>query len=379
MKKILLIVLVFTVLTAAAFAGDFSFAFEDALFHGDFLGGFAPIYVRAGVDYTGFELIEDQRTDFYIIGGGALVSSSLWTDQSGLPFSASAVDNTTALFDDYNKYSRWQGDFSLKLKQGLIHEEGRAKALFAVYGKYAFHLTSPHENWKSDSMYSNFLLGDASAYPDQAGNVTNIVQFGVELDRLDAFDVYDGFNVDASVILAPRWLANNLLGDNNFLNVNLTAKAFYSLLEIKRKESELTAFGIYLGDRVQLDYITGDAIPQFFQEKPALGSKMRGFEGMSMGTEFTAVNNFDVRLYGFEFIDNINPVINLFLDAGFFAGKYLNTDYIETGDVRLSTGFELALNIIDFAQVGYMFGFPLIGSNLQEEGLQTGIMFQYKF
>ena len=379
MKKILLILIILTVSVSFVSAGDFEFAFEDARFHSDLLGGFAPIYIRAGVDYTGFEIIDDQRTDLYIIGGGALVSSTLWTDQAGIPFNPSAVDNTTDLFDDYNRYSRWQGDFSLKLKQGLIQEDNRDKAFLAVYGKYGFHFTSPHENWKETSAYSNFLIGEASVYPDQAGTVTNILQFGAELDRLDTGDVYDGFNVDASIILGPRWLANNLHGDSNFLNLNLTAKGYYSLLELKRRNSELTALGIYLADRIQVDYLAGDAVPQFYQEGPALGSKMRGYEGMSMGTEFTAVNNFDVRIYGFEFIDNINPVVNLFLDAGVFAGKYNNTDFMETGDFRLSTGFEVALNIVDFTQIGYMFGFPLVGDNLKEQVMQSEIIFQYKF
>ena len=402
MKKILLVLLILTLSVTGIFAegedtaaeestsaeetaaaeesgGVVEFAFEDARFHDDLLFGLAPVYVRAGINYTGFEIIEDQHTDFYIIGGGALVSANVWTDQSGATFEPSSVDNTTEQFKDFNSYSRWQADFSLKLNQGFIQMEDQDKPFLAAYAKYAFNFTSPHENWKEGAADSNFLSGLASAYPDQAGDITNSLQIGAELDRLDSGDVCEGYNVNLSALFAPRWFANNLYGDSNFLNVNLTAKGYLTLLDLKRKDSELTALGIYLADRIQVDYLAGDAIPQFYQEGPSLGSKMRGFEGNSMGTEFTIVNNFDVRIYGIEFLDNLNPILNLFLDAGFFAGRYNNTNYIEQGSFRLSTGFEVALNIVDFAQIGYMFGFPLVGENLQQELMQGGIMFQYKF
>ena len=383
MKKIFFVLLVFAIISSAAFAGDFSFAFEDARFHSDLLWGFAPVYVRAGVDYTGFELIEDQLTDFYIIGGGALISSTLWTDQDGLPTNAPGSiyeDPLTDAFSDNNSYSKWQGDFSLKLKQGFIQEPGRSKALVAAYAKYAFHWTDPHEN-PFGGVNSTFIDDDSSitAYPDSAGTATNVLQAGFEIDRLDKTDVYNGFNVDGSVLWAPQWLLNDLYGTSSFVNLNLTGKGYLSLLELKRKDSDLTLVGIYLADRVQVDYLAGSAIPQFYQESPALGSKMRGFEGNSLGTEFTVVNNFDIRFYGTEFLNNINPVIQLFFDTGFQAGKYYNTDYAPQGKFLCSTGFEIALNIIDFAQVGYMFGFPLVGNNIKNEVMQSGIMFQYKF
>ena len=378
MKKILFIILVLFISFSPVFAGDFSFAFEDARFHSDLLWGFAPVYVRAGVDYTGLELMDGQRTDLYIIGGGALISSDLWTDLNGLPFEPSAVQNTTDAFRDYNSYSKWQGDFSLKLKQGFIHEPGREKAFLAGYAKYALHFTSPHENWGGGAN-SYFLDGTSAAYPDNAGTLTNVLQAGFEIDRLDKGDVLNGFNVDGSVQWAPLWLGNEFYGRSSFVNINLTAKGFYPLLDLKRKDSELALIGIYIGDRVQIDYTAGEAIPQFYQEGPALGSKMRGFEGNSMGVGFTAVNNFDIRFYGIELVDNTNPVLNLFFDAGYFAGTYFNTDYSVPGEFICSTGFEIALNIIDFAQVGYLFGFPLVGTNLQEQSMQTGIIFQYKF
>ncbi len=383
MKKIIFLLIITIIAGTSSFAGDFSFAFEDARFHSDLLFGFAPVYVRAGVDYTGWEFIEDQRTDFYIIGGGALISSDIWTEGDGIPIDAEGgigMETSDPSFDDYNSYSKWQGDFSLKLKQGFIQEPNREKAFLAGYAKYAAHFTSPHENWGGGEG-SIFLSGSEQAYPDKNGTFTNVLQAGVEMDRLDIGDVYDGFWADCSVKWAPSWLANTILGTSSFVNVNLTVEGYYSLLDLKRKNSELELLGIYLADRVQVDYTTGSAIPQFYQESPALGTKMRGFESNSMGTEFTAVNNFDVRFYGIEFIDNTNPLINLFFDMGYFAGRYFNTEYRDSdnGEFVCSTGFEVALNIIDFAQVGYIFGFPLVGTNLQEETMQSTIMFQYKF
>jgi hypothetical protein len=68
----------------------------------------------------------------------------------------------------------------------------------------------------------------------------------------------------------------------------------------------------------------------------------------------------------------------VFLDSGFFAGKYFNTEYEGSGFV-CSTGFEIALNIVDFAQIGYRFGFPLTSSNMAESSMSSGLMLTYMF
>ncbi len=375
MKKSLIILFLLIIVSSSAVAGDFSFAFEDARFHNDFFFGFAPFYVRAGVDYSGFEIIDGQRTDLFIIGGGALIHSKIWTDKSGLPVKYS--DTTASDFKDANSYSKFQGDFSLRLEQGLFQEKDRDKPLLAGYVKYAFHWTSPHENWNGG--ISTFLDGDLAAYPDNKGTASNILQTGIKIDRLDKTDVYNGFRVDSSVKWAPKWFFNDIRGSSSFVNLNLTAKGYYSLFEIKRADSDLTLIGIYLADRVQIDYLSGDAIPQFFQEGASLGTKMRGFESNSLGTEFTVVNNFDIRIYGTEFLNNINPVLQLFFDSGFQSGNYFNTEYNAGGNFFCSTGFEIALNIIDFAQVGYLFGFPLVGQNIQQKTMLGHIIFRYKF
>ena len=265
----------------------------------------------------------------------------------------------------------------LTLKQGFIHEEGRKKALFAVYGKYGFHITSPEENFGGG--VSDFLDGTLSAYPDRDGTITNILKAGFEVDRLDKGDVYEGFNIDGSVTYAPPWFFNDYIGNSDFYNLNLTAKGFLPLLELKQENSELALIGIYLGDRIMVDYQTGTAIPQFYQELPSLGYKMRGFESNSYGTEFSIVNNFDVRFYALELIDDIiNPVVTLFFDMGYYAGNYYNTQTAANGFL-CSTGFEAALNLFDFAQVGYRFGFPLVGQNMGGSPMLGGLILAYKF
>jgi hypothetical protein len=377
-KKVLSGLIALIISVTGLSAGDIGLAFEDARFHSDYLAGFAPLYWRLGIDYSGLELIDGQKTNLFVIGGGALISSKIWANAVGEPLTPSAADNTTAAFDDLNSYSKWQADFSLKLKQGLVQEASREdkKALFAVYGKYGFHFTSPHEN--IDGSQSTFLSGSSAAYPDNAGTVSNIIAAGFEVDRLDKGDVFNGFNMDGSVTLGPSWLLNTVQGTTDFVSVNLTAKGYLSLLDLKQENSELALIGVYLADRVRADYTTGTAIPQFYQEDPAAGTKMRGFESNSLGTEFSIVNNFEMRVYGTEFIDNINPVIIAFFDAGFYSGNYYNTAYPGSG-VLCSTGFQIALNIIDFAQIGYSFEFPLYGTNMQEASMQSGLMLMYKF
>ena len=376
-KNIILLCLMLLVLSTAVFAGDIKFEFEDARFHSDYLFGLAPFYLRAGIDYTGLELIKDQKTDLYVIGGGALISSNLWTDQLGTPVLPSDLSDPEN-FADWNSYSKWQGDFSLKLKQGLIQEEGREelKPLLAVYAKYGFHYTDPHENAAGSKSF--FFQGSEAVYPDKNGTISNIMQLGVEIDRMDHTDLYSGFNINASVIYAPEWFFNSFKGRTDFYSANVTFEGYLPIAELKWDDSDLTMFGLYLADRLIADYTNGSAIPQFYQESPALGSKLRGFDGNSFGTNFTIANNFDIRIYALEFLDNINPVLNIFFDAGYYAGNYYNTDYSKSG-ILCSAGAQIALNVFDFAQLGYTFAWPLVGMPDGEIKMRSGLMLLYKF
>lgn len=376
-KKILLLFIVLVISVSGLSAGDIGFVFEDARFHSDYLFGFAPLYWRMGIDYSGLEFLEGQHTNLIAVVGGGLISSEVWTNSLGNPVTPS-TDNASDTFSDLNSYSKWQADFSLKLKQGFIQEEGREddKPLLAAYAKYGFHFTSPHEN--PEGTDSIFLSGSSDAYPDNQGTVSNVMIAGIEVDRLDKGDVYSGFNVDGSASYAPSWFFNDIVGTTDFISLNLTAKGYIPLLDVQRDSSELALLGIYLADRVRADYTTGNAIPAFYQEKPSMGDKMRGFESNSLGTEFSIVNNFEIRFYGIEFIDNINPVFIAFFDAGYFIGDYYNTSYPGSGFV-CSTGFQVALNIIDFAQIGYSFEFPLVGTNMLDSAMKAGLILMYKF
>ena len=371
MKKLLMLILSVFSAGSILFAGDVSFIADDAEFHDDFFGGFAPFYLRGGIDYSGIDLLDGQSTNLFIVGGGAIYTSELWTDQSGIPFTPSDI-NRTALFTDYNSYSKWQVDFSLKLRQGFLERD-----FLFVYAGYGFHWTSPHENWKDDSAYSNFLSGDSAVYPDQAGAAVNTLRIGAGLDGM--IEERKGWIVDASVLSGPRWFLNDLRGDSNFVNINLTASGVYPLPDLKQTNSGVTVFEVYLTDRIQLDYIEGDAIPEFYQEAPALGSKVRGFEENSMAVTFTAVNNLDFRMSLVGLSDKITPLFNLFLDFGYFAGEYCNTDYYAAGEFISAAGFELALNIFDVVQAGLSFGIPLLGTNLRNEEVQLDVMFSYHF
>ncbi len=370
-KSIRLSVLLLFLSALPVFAGDFSFVFEDARFHSSYWGGLAPFYVRAGAGYTGLSLIDGQQTEIVLVGGGAITSNNLWTDADGLPL-VKAVSNSDLTT---NMYSRWQWDLGLGLIQGLFADPKRANPVLSVYARYDLHNDNPAGDDLNSILESST---NQSAYPDQGGVLTNSLKFGVEFNRLTKGDINKGYGAELWTVVAPSWMGNEVLGDSNFYNIAFEAKAFYPLLDIKMKNSEKQLVGIYAGDRIRADWLDGTAIPEYFQEPVTLGGKMRGFEWNSMGTQFTVVNNFDIRVYGLEFIDNTNPVFNVFFDMGYFAGNYYNTSVSDSGFVS-STGFEAAINIIDFAQVGFCFAFPLTGENMRLQDMTTDIMFMYKF
>ena len=56
LKRILAVLLILAAASGAVFADDLEFVFEEARFHSDYLFGFAPLYARAGLDYSGISL-----------------------------------------------------------------------------------------------------------------------------------------------------------------------------------------------------------------------------------------------------------------------------------------------------------------------------------
>ena len=158
----------------------------------------------------------------------------------------------------------------------------------------------------------------------------------------------------------------------------------------------LNLFSVVLIDRVNVNWTDGSQVPVYASMPVSLGRKVRGFNTNSYNTNFTVVNNLDIRLSGPEFfMDGVFPRLNLFFDVGWHAGNYLNTGYngvsaksaadmAEKYDLKrflCSTGFQLEMCIFDFIDLGFQLSYLISGDNMRTPGQKfiTGATFFLDF
>lgn len=362
MKKKATVLVIFLVMPILVFGGDFSFGAKAIDTYPDLLFGLLPTFVIPGMNYSGLSIVDGIRTDIYLFGGGGFTRNRLWIDADGYPIDPDSTDISSALFLDNQAYDRWEIDFTLGLKQGIMQNPERERPTLAVYSHYEIHWESPQE----DDSTSYFFSGAETMFPDQNGVAANSLTFGAMFDLLDKGAVPKGIIADVSLLAAPGLFANNLRGTSDFYWILGVVEGYLPLWQLKQ-DSGLNLVGIYLSDRLQADAIWGGAVAQDYKIDPALGTKTRGFEKNSIGTTITLVNNFDVRVAGPEiFLKNLYPRFHIFFDMGFYGGHYHNSDALGSGFIS-STGFEIVATLLDILNLGYRGSIILAGQNMAQK------------
>ncbi|MBL7006081.1 MAG: hypothetical protein ISR78_03245 [Spirochaetia bacterium] len=321
----------------------------------DVLSGMVPTYLQAGIAYHGIELIDGKKTTLKVLLGGARTAYTLWTDAVGDPLITTPADL------DVLKFAFWQADIKAHLEQELI---GNLNA----YAEWNTVWALPVENIGGTASTILDSGSSAAAYPDKDGMVSNILKIGILYDTVHKGHMIEGIETELSFTAAPALLLNELFGKTDFYQANLTIEGFLPLYTIPMDgEPENQWLSLYIADRIQADYIWGSAVPQLFQKYPSLGKKMRGFEANSLGVNLTAVNNFELRASGPELVlfdmSFGYPRINLFADTGYCGGFYYNTETAGT-EFTASAGVEAAVDIFNFVDIGYRYGFILAGENI---------------
>lgn len=358
MKKITSIILVFLLFVSVSITADeneasVSFALG-SIDISDILSGMVPTYIQAGINYHGLELIEGKKTTLTTLLGGVRTGYTLWTDLNGEPLTSVPVD-----LDPLN-FAFWQAELMTRLEQEIMEN-------LAIYAEWNSVWSQPTEN--SGGAGSTILNStNAAAYPDKDGMLANILKIGLSYDTVRSGPMQEGIGADLSFSAAPALLLNEMIGKTDFYQANLTIEGFFPLYTLPMEGNDENQWlALYIADRLQADYIWGSAVPQLFQKYPSLGKKMRGFEPNSLGVSLTAVNNFEIRASGPELIlFDISfgyPRVHVFVDIGYCEGNYYNTSFAESM-VPASAGVEAAVDIFNFLDIGYRYGFILAGENI---------------
>ena len=417
MKKALTVVLILALALCSVFAGDFKFLFTELDQHPEILAGFLPTLTAIGAGSEGLSLIEGDLTQFQAtIGGGytqrvlfqnpvtgePLISDQMLYDQIqvrwNLKFLQGFGDSWVEGKDLVTAYVGYEGRYEKAIDSMKVHEarfRGYADPVAREKGKTAIPSLDEWFNTHYDDGSGNGTLKGNKIYPDLADDysafMTNFY-LGARLNLMDDKMVSNqGGLAEIKLQFAPSFLNNKA----SYYSVTFNAVAGTTLFEMSNKKG-LNLFSVVLIDRVNVNWTDGSQVPVYASRPVSLGRKVRGFNTNSYNTNFTVVNNLDIRLAGPEFLlDGVFPRLNLFFDMGWHAGNYLNTGHngvaaasagamAEKYDLKrflCSTGFQLEMCIYDFIDLGFQLSYLISGDNMKTPGEKfiTGATFFLDF
>ena len=406
MKKALTVVLVLALALCSVFAGDFKFLFTELDQHPEILAGFLPTLTAIGAGYEGLSLIDGNLTQLQATIGGGYTQRALFQNP----------DNGEPLLDDIMLFDQIQLRWNLKFLQGFGESWVEGKDLVTAYigyeGRYekAVDSMKVHEEryrgyadadtrtkgktpipsldeW-FNSHFPSTLAGNR-IYPDLADDYTAFMTnfyLGARLNLMDDKMVSnEGALAEIKLQFAPSFLNKKA----SYYSITFNAVAGTTLLEVSNKKGQ-NLFSIVLIDRLNVNWTDGSKVPVYASMPVSLGRKVRGFNTNSYNTNFTMVNNLDLRLAGPEFImDGVFPRLNIFFDMGWYAGNYFNSDnrasaMAEKYDLKrflCSAGFQLEMCIFDFIDLGFQLSYLISGDNMRTPGEKfiTGATFFLDF
>lgn len=376
MKKILTVVLVIAIAASSVFAGDFSFLFTELDQHVEILSGFLPTLVTVGASYDALDLMPENLTQLQVTVGGGYTQRKVYQDPSdGAP-----------LTKNFFVYDSIQTRWNLKFNQGLGESWVPGKDLVTLYagyegrweknvdsmvrGKMRYNgtedITDPQEVKYAVPTFENWNVGggvaNSQVYPDLRGDAQILgttFYGGVKFNGMeDSGPASDGISADLNFKWAPKGLSSD---DINFYSATFNLVGSMTLLQIKSDGGD-NLFSIVAIDRANVNWTDGTQVPVYAQGSVSLGRKVRGYNTYSFNTQFSVVNNFDIRLSGPDriasFMKGVFPRINLFFDIGYHCGKYFNSE-ISGEHYLASTGAQITVSFMDFIDLGLMLSYTL--------------------
>lgn len=369
-KKIMVTAVVLLLAITSVFAAPLRFVFGDLGQHPEILMGFLPSYLLAGAGYRPVELIEGDVTEIQLLAGLGYNQRKVWQNEL-----SGKVEKKDPIV-----YDVLETDWILRFVQGFGDSSVAGKDLFTITagyeGKLEFALDSMVKgqtrnnggSFEIRSLDDRIGTYDGDIYPDLRGNRTalgSVLALQLKYDEMDdRMTTTDGFVAKADLKWAPSFLNGALDGKADYYSLTLNAVAAKTVFAYSENGKDM--FTITLVDRGNVNWTDGSMVPVWAQGPVSLGRKVRGFNTWTYNTQFTAVNNFDVRFAGPNLgVKGIFPRVNLFYDIGYGCGKYFNTQ-ISEGNFLMSTGVQVTVSFFDFIDLGYQVAYLFNGEKFSE-------------
>jgi hypothetical protein len=372
-KKLTVLLVLLCIVSSLSFASDWQYVFGEEERHPEIFGGALPSYVSMGTSYEGFSLFNDNLSSLQILGGLGVTQRKLWQN----PADGSVLSDNPLVYDVFHT------DFMLKLFQVLLYSEETDKDCITAYAGvkenveiYMDSMVEGEDRQNGSTTYTVQSISDwfgstsitsNTYYPELGGNgsfmIGTTLYAGIKFDQMiDRMVTQDGMYSDLSLEVGPSFLNSLFSGTASFYSLTSNTVVAKTLYQVKAEDKK-NLFSLVLIDRVNFNWTDGDAVPTYAQYSVSLGNKVRGYTAWTYNTQFTAVNNLELRISGPESIrQGLFPRINIFCDIGFGAGNYFNTSTSATNFLA-SAGIQGTFSIFDNLDLGYQLAYLFTGDN----------------
>jgi len=378
-RKLTVLLLVSVMMTSLFAKGDWRYVFWNLDQHPEILGGALPTQIGMGAGWDGLHFIPDRRTEIQALAGGGYYQRKMWQNPTnGLPLNTQNTDYPLI-------YDVMEFEWRLRFSQGFGASLVEGKDLWTPYVGYDGFYTKTMDSMVTGKDRSNngthtvntvsewFLNYSASetdnAYYTDMGNTLFTVFFaGLKWDQMDdKLTTQDGIFSDLKIEYAPDALNHALDGRADYYSITSNTVAAKTLYQLKNSKDK-NQFSIVIVDRLHFNWTDGKYVPMKAQKPITLGRIVRGYNTFSYNYQFTSVNNFDIRFCGPEpWLKGLLPRINLFFDAGYGCGDYLNTS--TWGSQFLSSaGVQATVSFFDFIDLGIQYAYLFTGTNFVHYG-----------
>jgi hypothetical protein len=313
-----------------------------------------------GVGYRGVSLIDGVDTTLWAYAGGA------WEKMTYYRVGEVLMGGEYTGGGDPEFY-RADANWQLGIGQGLLWndriEANGLEAYLFYRGRFNDNLTEA----------GDLILG--SGLPDAGGVLLNTFFLGLACDDV-LFDkkhkMKSGFSAEVSAEYGPGFLANNVVGNADFVRLNATARGFYPLYDAD-PDSRGNRFSMYIAEFAAADWaiaLNGTSVPYVIRHsfggrdapRSGLGYAVRGIDTGALDTNLKLVHNIELRMnLPVIVLPDLVPGILVHWDAGYFS---------QVGEAAGSlSGFVTTIgagayvNLLDLAHLAVYMHYRLDGVN----------------
>lgn len=336
-------------------------AFYQSIINASYLGDFAygtfPLSLWADFGVSGISLIDGVSTKIYArIEAGLTQRALKQYPQSGDVIPADSSLNRSYLVAFSDGSAVWE--------QGLVADEerpGEDKISISIALRMRWEQAFPTFKDMRDNDFSGIfdepdLFPDAFyvGTPELNGDryfLSNSFSFTATYNKFDShYLTPNGYKIDASIIFAPFWLANELPIFNEIktdaYRINVNGNYDYTILD-KKTYSGKNLYSMYVTTSASATFLFGKSIPRYMQDKSFMGKSI-------VPRLFYSDIYAKLQFNGPEFLSlGTYPAAYVFIQNGVNAGPLINNKNSSVG-AEFFGGFGVG---VQMTLIGYLRAF----------------------